>query len=90
MRFGDYSANAADADPQDDFFRTMPRGVAPESVPERNEPADIAGIVCTSGTTSRPKVIVYDHCFYWLNGLSILESLGMSADDRMLEYRSFG
>jgi long-chain acyl-CoA synthetase len=90
VRFGDYSANAADADPQDDFFRTMPRGVAAESIPERNEPGDIAGIVCTSGTTSRPKVIVYDHCFYWLNGLSILESLGMSADDRMLEYRSFG
>ncbi len=90
IRFGDYSANAADADPQDDFFRTMRRGVAAESLTERNEPQDIAGIVCTSGTTSRPKVIVYDHCFYWLNGLSILECLGVGAEDRMLEYRSFG
>jgi acyl-coenzyme A synthetase/AMP-(fatty) acid ligase len=90
VRFGNYSGNAADADPQDDFFRVMTRDVAAESLPERNEPADIAGIVCTSGTTSRPKVIVYDHCFYWLNGLSILECLGVGADDRMLEYRSFG
>jgi len=90
VRFGDYSANPADADPQDDFFRTMRRRVAAESLPERNEPQDVAGIVCTSGTTSRPKVIVYDHCFYWLNGLSILEALGVGAEDRMLEYRSFG
>jgi long-chain acyl-CoA synthetase len=90
VRFGTYSVNAADADAQDDFFRTMSRGVAAESLTERNEAADVAGIVCTSGTTSRPKIIVYDHCFYWLNGLSILECLGVSADDRMLEYRSFG
>ena len=90
VRFGSYSVNAADADPQDDFFRTMRRGIAAESLTERNEADDLAGIVCTSGTTSRPKIIVYDHCFYWLNGLSILECLGVSADDRMLEYRSFG
>jgi long-chain acyl-CoA synthetase len=90
VHFGTYSVNASDADPQDDFFRTMTRGVAAESLTERNEAADIAGVVCTSGTTSRPKIIVYDHCFYWLNGLSILECLGLSADDRILEYRSFG
>src|SRR6266852_1087759 len=90
LRFGTYSVNAAGADPHDDFFRSMARDVAGESLTERNEAADIAGIVCTSGTTSRPKIIVYDHCFYWLNGLSILECLGLSADDRTLEYRSFG
>src|SRR2546425_195220 len=45
IRFGRYGD--ADAGPQDDFFRTMPRGVAPESLPERNDAADIAGIFCT-------------------------------------------
>ena len=51
---------------------------------------DIACIFCTSGTTSRPKLVVYDHCAYWLNGLSTLEALGLNEDDRTLEYRSFG
>ena len=90
VRFGNYSANADDADPHDDFFRPMPRAMAADSLPERNEAADIACIFCTSGTTSRPKVVVYDHCAYWLNGLSTLECLGLTADDRTLEYRSFG
>jgi len=90
VRFGRYAVDAADADPQDDFFRRAPRGTAPESLPERNDAADTAAIFCTSGTTSRPKLVVYDHCAYWLNGLSSLEALGLNEDDRTLEYRSFG
>ncbi|MCC6779649.1 MAG: acyl--CoA ligase [Hyphomicrobiales bacterium] len=90
VRFGNYSADPAAADPQDDLFRTMARGVAAASMAERNAPEDIACIFCTSGTTARPKIVVYDHCAYWLNGLSTLECLGLSADDRTLEYRSFG
>jgi long-chain acyl-CoA synthetase/malonyl-CoA/methylmalonyl-CoA synthetase len=77
-------------DAQDDFFRSMARGIAPETLPERNEAADIAAIFCTSGTTSRPKLVVYDHCAYWLVGLSSVEAVGLTADDRTLEYRSFG
>ena len=90
VAFGRYSGSAADADPADGLFRTMTRGIAPEQLPARNEAADIACIFCTSGTTSRPKLVVYDHCAYWLNGLSTLEALGLSEDDRTLEYRSFG
>ena len=90
IRFGAYAPEPADADPHDDLFRAMARKVAPESLPERNEAADIACIFCTSGTTSRTKVVVYDHCAYWLNGLSTLECLGLTEDDRTLEYRSFG
>jgi long-chain acyl-CoA synthetase len=82
FRFGRY--------PEGDFFNTMPPGIAPESLPERNDAADIAAIFCTSGTTSRPKLVVYDHCAYWLNGLSSLEALGLNENDRTLEYRSFG
>jgi acyl-coenzyme A synthetase/AMP-(fatty) acid ligase len=90
IRFGRYGEDGAAADPQDDFFRTMPRGVDPAALPERNAAEDVACIFCTSGTTSRPKIVVYDHCAYWLNGLSSLEALGLSEDDRTLEYRSFG
>jgi acyl-coenzyme A synthetase/AMP-(fatty) acid ligase len=90
VRFGRYTEVAADADADDDFFRGMARGVAPERLPERNAAADVACIFCTSGTTSRPKLVVYDHCAYWLNGLSSLEATGLTEDDRTLEYRSFG
>jgi acyl-CoA synthetase (AMP-forming)/AMP-acid ligase II len=90
VRFGRYTQNTTEADPQDDLFRAMARGIAPARLPERNEAADLAGIFCTSGTTSRPKIVVYDHCAYWLNGLSTLECLGLTEDDRTLEYRSFG
>lgn len=73
----------------DDYFGTLPSGKA-EDIPERNHPEDVACIFCTSGTTARPKIVVYDHCAYWLNGLSTLEFLGLTEDDRTLEYRSFG
>ena len=50
----------------------------------------MAGIFCTSGTTARPKIVVYNHAAYWMNGLDTLEFLGLTEDDRTLEYRSFG
>jgi long-chain acyl-CoA synthetase len=90
VRFGRYGESPDGADREDDFFRVMPRGATPESLQERNQAADIACIICTSGTTSRPKLVVYDHCAYWLNGLSSLAATGLSQDDRSLEYRSFG
>lgn len=90
VRFGRYAEKAAAADPEDDLFRTMARGIASDALPARNEAADLACIFCTSGTTARPKIVVYDHCAYWLNGLSTLECLGLTEDDRTLEYRSFG
>jgi acyl-coenzyme A synthetase/AMP-(fatty) acid ligase len=89
IRFGAWSATGA-ADPQDELFSHLSKGHAAAELPERNAPEDIACIFCTSGTTSRPKIVVYDHCAYWLNGLSTLEFLGLTEDDRTLEYRSFG
>jgi len=88
IRFGAWSASGA-SDPQDELFTHLLKDDAAE-LPERNAPEDIACIFCTSGTTSRPKIVVYDHCAYWLNGLSALEFLGLTEDDRTLEYRSFG
>jgi len=52
-------------------------------------PGDVASMCCTSGTTGIPKIVVYDHQSYWLNGLDSIDLLGSSRDDRMLEYRSF-
>ena len=55
-----------------------------------NEAQDLACIFCTSGTTSKPKSVVYNHMAYWLNGLNTLDMLGLTSEDKTLEYRSFG
>ncbi|MYZ47108.1 class I adenylate-forming enzyme family protein [Propylenella binzhouense] len=89
IRFAGWT-DGGPADPEDAFFSALPSGTDPASLPERNEPADLACIFCTSGTTSRPKMVVYDHAAYWLSGLSTLDMLGLTEDDRTLEYRSFG
>jgi long-chain acyl-CoA synthetase len=85
VRFGAWAKN----DPQDEFFAALPRGDA-ASLPERNEASDTACIFCTSGTTARPKIVIYSHAAYWMNGLDTLEFLGLTENDRTLEYRSFG
>jgi acyl-CoA synthetase (AMP-forming)/AMP-acid ligase II len=93
VRFGAWSTGGAPdlhaRDPQDELFVALPRGDA-ASLPERNDAADTACIFCTSGTTARPKIVIYNHAAYWMNGLDTLEFLGLTEDDRTLEYRSFG
>jgi acyl-coenzyme A synthetase/AMP-(fatty) acid ligase len=86
IRFGRCDAAAQ----QDAYFATLKHGTDAAALPERNDPADISCIFCTSGTTSKPKLVVYDHAAYWLSGLSTLDMLGLTAEDRALEYRSFG
>ena len=77
-------------DPQDNFFTALEYGGEATQVPERNRAEDISCMFCTSGTTSKPKIVVYDHAAYWLSGLSTLDILGLEAKDKTLEYRSFG
>jgi long-chain acyl-CoA synthetase len=89
-RFGEPGKDEQNPDTGDEFFSTLRRGADPASLPERNLPEDMACIFCTSGTTNRPKLVVYDHTSYWLVGLSTLECLGLTAEDKALEYRSFG
>lgn len=87
VRFGDWSPDGA-RDPADEFFAALKPG-DPAALPERNEPMDVGAIVCTSGTTARPKIIALHHAIFWMNGLNTLEFLGLNEDDRILEYRSF-
>ena len=70
--------------------RARCRAATRRNLPERNDAADTACIFCTSGTTARPKIVIYNHAAYWMNGLDTLEFLGLTEDDRTLEYRSFG
>ena len=71
VRFGAWSPNGT-KDPQDEFFVALPRGDAAH-LPERNNAEDMACIFCTSGTTARPKIVIYNHAAYWMNGLDTLE-----------------
>lgn len=88
VRFGPWSPDGI-KDPQDELFGALPKGDAAQ-LPERNEAGDTACIFCTSGTTARPKIVIYNHAAYWMNGLDTLEFLGLTENDRTLEYRSFG
>src|SRR5262249_6028233 len=53
------------------------------------ELTDVAAMCSTSGTTGMPKIVVYDHACYWLNGLDTIDLLDIGPDDRALEYRTF-
>ena len=79
-----------DREAADGFFARLREAPAAPEVGTRDGVSDIAAIFCTSGTTSKPKCVVFDHTAYWLSGLSTLDMLGLTADDRTLEYRSFG
>jgi acyl-coenzyme A synthetase/AMP-(fatty) acid ligase len=73
--------------PAGEFFGTLD---APVDPPRREVAAtDLAAIFCTSGTTAKPKAVVCDHLSYWLNGLSEIDLIGLTGEDRALEYRSF-
>jgi acyl-coenzyme A synthetase/AMP-(fatty) acid ligase len=50
----------------------------------------LGSIYCTSGTTDKPKLFVCDHMAHWTFGLSTIDFVELTADDRTLEYRSFG
>jgi acyl-coenzyme A synthetase/AMP-(fatty) acid ligase len=52
-------------------------------------PEDEGCIFATSGTTDRPKCVVWDHLGLWLCGLSTIDFTGLGPDDRLLEYRTF-
>jgi acyl-CoA synthetase (AMP-forming)/AMP-acid ligase II len=75
---------------KEEFFTQV--AAAPDGPPVDADygPDDLAAIFCTSGTTSRPKLIVHRHMSYWLSGLSTLDMLGLTPEDKTLEYRSFG
>lgn len=89
LRFDSWTAEPEKAGAEDEFFRHVVRG-KPDDLTERNDAADLSCMFCTSGTSGKPKIVVYDHAAYWLSGLDTIDMLELTAADRTLEYRSFG
>ena len=90
IRFESWRPDASGDADADEFFTQLAACPAEPEVQSSNEPHDMSCIFCTSGTTSKPKCVIYDHMAYWLCGLNTIDMLGLTADDRTLEYRSFG
>jgi len=92
LKFGNWNGENADAADAEELF-TLLAGYpdrAGADIDSENSAEDLSCIFCTSGTTSKPKSVVYNHMAYWLNGLNTLDMLGLTEDDKTLEYRSFG
>ena len=92
LRFAGWDGAATGNAAADEFFEVLasyPAGTG-AGIDSENAAEDLSCIFCTSGTTSKPKSVVYNHMAYWLNGLNTLDMLGLTEDDKTLEYRSFG
>ena len=72
------------------FHRARPRRRSRPTCRSATTPRTSRACSARRGTTSKPKIVVYDHCAYWLSGLDTLDILGLEANDKTLEYRSFG
>jgi len=90
IKFDDWQLDMDGNANSDEFFARVAAMAPGENVDSENGSDDLSCIFCTSGTTSRPKCVVYNHMAYWLNGLNTIDFLGLTEDDRTLEYRSFG
>lgn len=55
----------------------------PVAGPPRCAGSDVALDVLTSGTTGRPKCVVFDHAAFAANALAVADALGLSPDDRL-------
>ncbi|MEE2996477.1 MAG: class I adenylate-forming enzyme family protein [Pseudomonadota bacterium] len=75
---------------EDGYFANLPDNVSTlPTIGTEYGPGDEGCIFATSGTTDRPKCVVWDQLGLWLCGLSTIDFTGMHSNDRILEYRTF-
>jgi acyl-CoA synthetase (AMP-forming)/AMP-acid ligase II len=81
-------ASGAETLALDDLGDVLARSPEAAGVPPVGSPEDIAVVDYTSGTTATPKGVCISHRAAFYMGRSLVERLGIGADDRLLEYRS--
>ncbi|MDP6174679.1 MAG: class I adenylate-forming enzyme family protein, partial [Rhodospirillales bacterium] len=77
MRFDDWDRDYEGGLDGEEFFANLAKLEPGPEVSSENGPDDLSCIFCTSGTTSTPKSVVYNHMAYWLNGLNTVDFLGL-------------
>jgi acyl-coenzyme A synthetase/AMP-(fatty) acid ligase len=77
-----------DADAADTFFGDVAR-CAPSDAHTDAGPGDDAVILFTSGTSAKPKGVVLNYREHLLNIDPSAEGFGVTADDRLYDFRSF-
>lgn len=83
LRLGHWDAPAADT-----FFGEVAR-CAPSDIQTEAGPADDAVILFTSGTSAKPKGVVLSYREHLLNIGPTASGFGITADDRLYDFRSF-
>ena len=90
VKFTSWEPDAKGDAGADEFFAQVAAETATPELDVDYGPDDIGSIYCTSGTTDKPKLFASDHMGHWTFGLCSIEQTGVGADDRTLDYRSFG
>ena len=90
VKFQDWTANLSGDLTSDELFQQIAEIPAEPECDRDYGATDDATIFCTSGTTDKPKNFLIDHLAHWSFGLSTLDQIGLTEDDKTLEYRSFG
>lgn len=90
VKFTDWGADLAGDLTSDELFQQIAAIPAEPECDRDYVETDDATIFCTSGTTDKPKNFLIDHLAHWSFGLSTLDQIGLTEDDKTLEYRSFG
>ena len=72
------------------FFADIAAFAADGETPPVCGPDDCAVIFYTSGTVAKPKGVIYSHRALYANFDAVADMVALGADDRLLDFRSFG
>jgi long-chain acyl-CoA synthetase len=75
--------------PEDDTFYSALAGLAPSEALSTAGPTDDAVILFTSGTSARPKGVVLSYREYLGNAAAATDGFGVTATDRLYDFRPF-